>query len=482
MIMAGLIAGAWLTAAHPAAGQQGQRIETERPPRLLNAEAAESAITAVYPPDLLARGVAGEASVGFTIRPDGSVDTASVAASWATDSALVEPAQAVARRLRFTPPVERGSRVSAPHQLRIRFFPTRAAADSAGYASDVSAADLHPRLLNSATIIPQLSERYPPALMARRVAGAVLLRFRIRTDGLVDSASISAVRSSDTAFVQPALAIGRQLAFTPTVLGGRPAEFWYTFNLRFLPTEGAGARDDRAPRLTNGAEVDRRTAAGHPADLRANHVSGAVSLWFRIRANGRVDAASVVPLEWTHEAFVEPAAHVARRMVFAPAMVRGRPLDYWHSYILRFTVPGVAERRRLIYEPSGVQRSTPPGEGTYEMAAVEVLPALRDRARVVRQIQAGFAAALADSGGAGQVTLRVRVMQDGGVDPATVEVEATNPAVVQAATEIARRLRFSPGMVNNRPVPVWVTLPFSYDVPVPVRAGEAPTPAGSTTP
>jgi hypothetical protein len=32
MIMAGFVAGAWLMAAHPAAGQQGQQIETERPP------------------------------------------------------------------------------------------------------------------------------------------------------------------------------------------------------------------------------------------------------------------------------------------------------------------------------------------------------------------------------------------------------------------------------------------------------------------
>lgn len=448
-----LSAGAWLAFAHPAAGQQAAE---DRPPRLLNADEAEREILAAYPAALRATARPSEAGVRFTIRADGSVDSASVAATWISDSAFVAPAEAVARRLRFTPRLVAGNATPALYHLRIRFYPSRQAADSAGYASAVSAADLHLRLLNTDAIARQLSERYPPALLERRVSGAVRLRFRIRTDGLVDSASLSAVQATDSAFVERALAIGRQLEFTPTVLGGRPEEFWYTFDLRFLPTRDDDPRGDRQPRLRNGGEVDRLVAQGYPPEMEMNRVWGAVLLRFRIQANGRVDAATVLPMEWTDTAFVRPAAEVARRMTFEPATADGRPVAYWHSFVIHFG------------RPPEIERSTPPDEGTYEMAAVEVLPRLRNGAEVTRQITALYPPALADSGIGGEVVLRFRVMEDGRVDPATVAVdETTHPALAEPGREIVLRMRFSPAMVNNRPVPVWITLPLRFSAPAP---------------
>ncbi|HKP77015.1 MAG TPA: energy transducer TonB [Longimicrobiaceae bacterium] len=66
------------------------------------------------------------------------------------------------------------------------------------------------------------------------------------------------------------------------------------------------------------------------------------------------------------------------------------------------------------------------------------------------------------------VLVRFRILEDGSVDPETVEaVGASVPeslrAEVEAAAEmVAESMRFRPAKVGGRPVRVWVTQPFSF--------------------
>jgi len=110
-------------------------------------------------------------------------------------------------------------------------------------------------------------------------------------------------------------------------------------------------------------------------------------------------------------------------------------------------------------------RETPPDEGTYEMTAVEELPELSNRNDVARQISRNYPPLLRDAGVNGQVTIRMRVMSDGRVDPESIQVEnATHEAFGDAARKVVERMRFRPAKVGGRPVNVWVTLPVTFQL------------------
>ena len=342
--------------------------------------------------------------------------------------------------------------------------PPAAAQQAAGTAPPVEiytppAVDVQPRLMNGAAIGRLLTERYPPALLARRISGAVLLRFRVLADGSVDSVSV--VQATDTAFVEPAMAVGRELTFMPAWVGDRPVAIGYTFDLRFLPTSRTGYDSgDRQPVLRNGDEIDRLVAAVYPPALLAGKVPGSVLLRFLILPDGRVDSASVLPLRATNAAFVEPAAAVVRRLAFTPAKVGGQPVAYWHSFDILFRPPG--ERTTPPFP------SVPPDEGTYELSAVEEQPRLQNGADITRQLSASFPSSLPDSVVAGRVVLRFRILEDGRVDSATISVQhATNPAFGETAMTVARQMRFRPARTGGRPVKVWVDLPIYFHRPAP---------------
>jgi TonB family protein len=340
--------------------------------------------------------------------------------------------------------------------------PPAAAQQAGGVAIyEPPAVDEQPRLLNGA-IFRQMNEWYPPALLAGRVSGAVFLRFRILTDGSVDS--VSALQATDAAFVEPAKTIARRFAYTPAKVGGRPVTVWHTFDLRFLPTpRTVYVPGDQMPVLQNDDAIDRLTRAQYPPALRAGGVAGAVLVRFRVLTDGRVDSASVLPLQSPHAALVEPAVAVARRLAFRPAQVGGCPVEYWHSFNLLFDPrEGVAR--------GGVERAAvpppPPAEGCEPSAAVEQ-PRLLNAGREARRIAAVYPSALADSGIEGQVLLRFRVLANGRVDPESVSaVRASNPAFAEAATMVVREMRFRPARgVGGRPVIAWAVLPINFRLP-----------------
>ena len=110
-------------------------------------------------------------------------------------------------------------------------------------------------------------------------------------------------------------------------------------------------------------------------------------------------------------------------------------------------------------------REAPADEGTYEMSAVEELPELSNRNDVARQISRNYPPLLRDAGVTGQVTIRMRVMEDGRVDPASIQVEnATHDAFGDAAKRVVERMRFRPAKVGGRAVKVWVTLPVTFQL------------------
>ncbi|HEY0776929.1 MAG TPA: TonB family protein [Gemmatirosa sp.] len=80
----------------------------------------------VYPPALLAQGVAGEALVEFVVDTTGRVDTASFLVVDATDPRFADAVRDALPAMRFAPARVGGHRRRQAVQLPVRFAPSRA--------------------------------------------------------------------------------------------------------------------------------------------------------------------------------------------------------------------------------------------------------------------------------------------------------------------------------------------------------------------
>ncbi|HSU16901.1 TonB family protein [Longimicrobium sp.] len=116
-------------------------------------------------------------------------------------------------------------------------------------------------------------------------------------------------------------------------------------------------------------------------------------------------------------------------------------------------------------QQSTEQRTAAPDEGTYELSAVEEQPSLSNSSEVQRQLARNYPPLLRDAGVIGTVTLRMRVLEDGHVDPESISVEnTTHDAFADAAKRVVEKMRFRPAKVGGHPVKVWVTLPVTFQL------------------
>jgi len=126
---------------------------------------------------------------------------------------------------------------------------------------------------------------------------------------------------------------------------------------------------------------------------------------------------------------------------------------------------GAANGSENGQQQSTEQRTTPVDEGTYELSAVEEQPSLSNSSEVQRQLARQYPPLLRDAGVVGTVTLRMRVLEDGHVDPESISVEnTTHDAFADAAKRVVEKMRFRPAKVGGHPVKVWVTLPVTFQL------------------
>jgi TonB family protein len=90
-------------------------------------------------------------------------------------------------------------------------------------------------------------------------------------------------------------------------------------------------------------------------------------------------------------------------------------------------------------------------------------PRLLNEAHVARQRDALYPPALREGGVDGEVALRLRVLPDSTVDPASLTVlETTDAAFVQPATALTREMRFAPARVDGQAVAAWIRYPVQF--------------------
>ena len=150
---------------------------------------------------------------------------------------------------------------------------------------------------------------------------------------------------------------------------------------------------------------------------------------------------------------------------FAPIRVAAgrqtRDLDNSNFFTLEFDRASSITHGACLLAPRDAAADAG-AEGRSERQAPELINRSWVGAELGRRTPQAF------RGMGGSVVVRFRILEDGSVDPESVEaVGASLPeslrAEVEAAAEmVVEGMRFRPGMVAGRPVRVWVTQPISF--------------------
>lgn len=202
-------------------------LAVEELPRLLNASDLARQLERNYPPLLRDAGVSGDVVLRFRLLEDGRVDAASIQTISATDSQFVAAAERSVGRLRFRPARINGRPVKVWVELPIAF--------------STPPLDTNPRLRASSRedVVEYTRRHYPRALLASRLQGQVVVRFRLLDDGRPDPATVVIVSSTDERFNEAALGAAPRLRYRMPSRrrDGQPEEHWWSETIHFSSPE-----------------------------------------------------------------------------------------------------------------------------------------------------------------------------------------------------------------------------------------------------
>ena len=267
-----------------------------------------------------------------------------------------------------------------------------------------------------------------------------------------------------------------------------------------LSNEPSPAAFTEPPSLINREEIGRMLADAYPPLLRDAGIQGRVELWIFIDESGSVRETRVAETSG-YESLDRAAEQVARGMRFSPAENEGRPVATWIRLPISFQTEsgagesGGAEARRLFESAQRIRvgrnpLAAPPDvavaapAGSAELSSPEaaapppyrprqresmprftprdVEPSLANRTEFARALEESYPAQLRAVGRGGSVVLWVELSKEGKVSEARIQRSSGEPALDEAALTATRRAEFSPAMLEDAPVDVWIQLPITF--------------------
>ncbi len=346
-------------------------------------------------------------------------------------------------------------------------------------AVEMSAVERRPSFVDRAEVARLVEASYPGDLRDARIAGTVTVRLVVDARGRPLAPRV-AEPSGNEQIDRAGVEAVRGMRFVPAELGGAPHPVWVNLPVAFVPPDidlVEGATPDQVQAWADSAralapsEVEEPAQATNPAEaMRITREAGRelkerriANVWFVVDGNGVTSRGRLT--QSAGDARLDAAAlRIVRRLRFTPARLRNLPVTTWMSLPIQFgrAAPG----------PSAP--AVPDSTGAYELADVETVPTLANRAEVVREISRVYPPALRDQGITGTVSLRFSV-DTLGVPGEPVVERSSRPELASAALQVVRLMRFEPATVKGKKVRVWVTLPVSFQMGVPYQDNTPPS-------
>jgi TonB family protein len=205
------------------------------------------------------------------------------------------------------------------------------------------------------------------------------------------------------------------------------------------------------PRPRNTRVFNESMAKGYPPHLRAAGVGGTVQVEFIVGPDGW--PVNVRVLSSPDSSFNVPTIRAVLLLQFTPAQVQGRPVFVRVEQPITWRV-----------DSTGLGGCERPGEGEYELSAVEELPLPVNRPAFQRVLAREYPLGDDDPPVQAVVQVRFRVELDGTAGVPCV-TRSTDSRFNEPTLRAIQVLRHRPARVNGRPVRAWVELPVQWAPP-----------------
>lgn len=136
--------------------------------------------------------------------------------------------------------------------------------------------------------------------------------------------------------------------------------------------------------------------------------------------------------------------------------------------------PGEVAFKAADFTGQGIQAGTSTGEKKEEQVVAigetpsftpfTVAPQLQNRDEVARALEREYPSLLRDAGVGGKVDVWIRISEQGKVQNVQVHTSSGQPALDDAALKVAQVMQFTPAMNRDKQVPVWVSIPITFQV------------------
>ena len=137
--------------------------------------------------------------------------------------------------------------------------------------------------------------------------------------------------------------------------------------------------------------------------------------------------------------------------------------------------PGEVAFKASDFTGQGIQGGTAAGTDKKEEAVVAigetpsftpftVAPQLKNRDDVGRALEREYPPLLRDAGVGGKVEVWVRISDQGKVEDVQIHQSSGHPALDEAAIKVGQVMEFTPAMNRDKQVPVWVSIPITFQV------------------
>ena len=261
------------------------------------------------------------------------------------------------------------------------------------------------------------------------------------------------------------------------------------------------------PDLVNEEEVRQAMEDEYPPVLRDAEIGGRVIVHFFIDTEGEVQR-TLVANPSAHEELDSAAVRVARRFRFTPALNLDERVPVWIAIPLVFGTPDEADEgqpddpaefearldslgrfgtdsqramveqmretlEQLRRERAGDSGNPPADPGAAQEASLSdaptftpysVRPDLVNEREVQRALEREYPPILRDAGIEGTINVRFFIDTGGVVQRVLVAQSSGHEALDSAALRVARVFRFSPALDEDEPVPVWISIPISFEL------------------
>lgn len=291
---------------------------------------------------------------------------------------------------------------------------------------------------------------YPELALVQGIEGNVEVKILVDKVGSV--AEVTIVSSSDPIFVDQTVEGVRKFKFVPASVDGVATELWLRMDIGFkaqhswtdaFEADGGGGASKEWALVgdSEGPEMDEdafRQNLVFPKEAMDRGARGTVVIRAKVSAEGEVVAMEV---EGIADGDLAAAAFEAiARTPFTPGIEEGKPAEMWTMVPVTF--------------------STSNGVGTATTARTESAtksPGIKAPSYDIQELYGNFRykGPLLTEGV--DVKLRVLIDESGTVTQVMISDE-TNAHVSKAAAEAVNKTRFTPGIQNGDPIPVWITV------------------------